>query len=67
MHLFLATGLEPAHPGDRLGPDEDEHLRVAWRPFDDVIGEVERGEIRDAKSVAGLLWVARGRVAARGA
>ena len=29
MHLYLATDLSPAHPDERLGPDEDEHLRLA--------------------------------------
>jgi hypothetical protein len=58
MHVFLATEIEPAGPDDRRGPEEDEHLRVAWRPFDAALADVERGEIRDAKSVAGLLWVA---------
>jgi ADP-ribose pyrophosphatase len=63
MHLYLATGIEAAGPDDRRGPEEDEHLRVAWRPFADALADVERGEIRDAKSVAGLLWVAHERSA----
>ena len=57
MHLYLATDLEPAHPDERLGPDEDEHLRLERIPFADAIAAVERGEIADAKSIAGLLWV----------
>jgi ADP-ribose pyrophosphatase len=61
MHVYLATGLEAAHPDDRLGPEEDEHLRVELLPFDEAIAGVERGEIRDAKSIVGLLWVARER------
>jgi ADP-ribose pyrophosphatase len=59
MHLYLATDLVPAHPDERLGPDEDEHLRLDPRPFDEALALVERGEIADAKSIAGLLWVAR--------
>jgi len=59
MHLYLATDLRPAHPEERLGPDEDEHLRLDPRPFDEAIQLVERGQIGDAKSIAGLLWVAR--------
>jgi ADP-ribose pyrophosphatase len=59
MTLYLATDLEPAHPDERLGPDEDEHLRLErWR-FDDALAAVERGEIADAKSIVGLLWVER--------
>jgi ADP-ribose pyrophosphatase len=59
MHLYLATDLRPAHPEERLGPDEDEHLRLDPRAFDEAIQLVERGQIADAKSIAGLLWVAR--------
>jgi ADP-ribose pyrophosphatase len=58
MHLYLATGLTPAH-GDRLGPDEDERLDLIRMPFDEALGAVERGEICDAKSIVGLFWVAR--------
>jgi ADP-ribose pyrophosphatase len=66
MHLYLATDLEPAHPDERLGPDEDEHLRLERIPFAAAIAAVERGEIADAKSIAGLLWVERLRQLAGG-
>jgi len=59
MHLYLATDLTPAHPNERLGPDEDEHLRLERRPFTDAVAALERGEIEDAKSIVGLLWVER--------
>jgi ADP-ribose diphosphatase len=59
MHLYLATDLSPADPDGRLGPDEDERLILEWWPWRDAVGAVERGEIRDAKSVAGLFWLAR--------
>jgi ADP-ribose pyrophosphatase len=59
MHLYLATELTPAHPDERLGPDEDEHLRLERRPFGAAIDALDAGEIADAKSIAGLLWVAR--------
>jgi len=58
MHLHLATDLAPAHEG-RLGPDEDERLELEAVSFADAIAMAERGEIADAKSLAGLLWVAR--------
>jgi ADP-ribose pyrophosphatase len=61
MHLYLATDLEAADPDERLGPDEDEHLRLERRPFDEALGAIDRGEIRDAKSIAGLLLVDRRR------
>jgi ADP-ribose pyrophosphatase len=59
MHLYLATDLRPAHPAERLGPDADERLLLEWRPWQDAVAAVERGEIRDAKSIVGLFWLAR--------
>lgn len=58
MHLYLATNLTPAGAGG-LAPDEDERLELLPIPFDDALAMAERGEIRDAKSIVGLLWVAR--------
>ena len=58
MHLYLATNLTSAHEGG-LQPDEDERLELYPTPFADAIAMCERGEIRDAKSLVGLLWVAR--------
>jgi ADP-ribose pyrophosphatase len=58
MHLYLATGLMPAHD-DRLGPDEDERLALVRMPFEEALAAVDRGEICDAKSIVGLFWVAR--------
>ncbi len=58
MHLYLATDLMPAHEG-RLGPDEDERLELESVVLDEAIAMADRGEIRDAKSVVGLLRVAR--------
>ncbi len=57
MHLFLATGLA-AVPA-RAAADED--LAVERLPLREALARVERGEIRDAKSVAGLLLAARRR------
>jgi len=62
MHLYLATDLRPAH-GEALQPDEDERLELYPIPFDEAVAMVERGEIRDAKSIIGMLWVARLRAA----
>jgi ADP-ribose pyrophosphatase len=59
MHLYLATDLSPAHPDERLGPDEDEHLRLERMPVADAVAAVERGEFLDAKSILGLLWLDR--------
>jgi len=65
MHLYLATELTSAHEGG-LQPDEDERLELYPIPFDDAVAMAERGEIRDAKSIVGLLLVSRLREAARG-
>lgn len=59
MHLYLATDLAPAEPDGRLGPDEDERLILEWHPWQDAVGLAEMGEIRDAKSIVGLFWLAR--------
>jgi len=59
MTLYLATDLVPAHPDERLGPDEDEHLRLERRSLAAALAAVDGGEIADAKSIVGLLWVAR--------
>jgi len=58
MHLWLATDLRPAD-GERLGPDEDEHLRLERMPLRDAVAATERGEIADAKSILGLFWLDR--------
>ena len=60
MHLYLATDLRLAD-GDRLGPDDDEHLLLERLPWRDALAAAERGEIADAKSLVGLLWLARQR------
>jgi 8-oxo-dGTP pyrophosphatase MutT (NUDIX family) len=59
MHLYFATELTPADPDGRLGPDEDERLILEWRPWQDAVSLAETGGIRDAKSIVGLLWLAR--------
>lgn len=59
MHLYLATDLEPASDDGRLGPDEDERLILEWRPWQEAVAAIDRGEIRDAKSIIGLFWLER--------
>lgn len=65
MHLYLATGLRPAH-GDRLGPDDDERLDLVRIPRRDAVAAARSGEIADAKSILGLLWLERSTEADRG-
>jgi ADP-ribose pyrophosphatase len=58
MHLWLATDLTPADE-DRRGPDEDERLHLSAVPWRVAVAMAESGEIRDAKSLVGLFWLAR--------
>jgi ADP-ribose pyrophosphatase len=59
MHLYFASDLTPADDDGRLGPDEDEHLELRAVPWQDAVRFAEEGEIRDAKSILGLFWLAR--------
>lgn len=56
LSLFLATGLAPAE--GQTEPDE-EGLSVEWLLLDEALQAIDAGRIRDAKSVAGILWLAR--------
>lgn len=58
MHLWFATGLVPAHV-DRLGPDDDERLDLVRLPWREAVRLATSGEIADAKSIVGLLWLER--------
>jgi len=55
QHIFVATGLVE----DALQPDEDEDLRLERVGLDDALRMVDGEEIRDAKSIAGLLMYLR--------
>ncbi len=55
--LYLATECTTVAP-DRQGPEE-EHMEILHVPFTTALDMVDRGEIRDAKSVAGLLLAER--------
>jgi ADP-ribose pyrophosphatase len=57
MHLYLATGLEPADNG--AGPDPDERLTLEVMPLDEAVAMVDAGSIEDAKTIVGLLLAAR--------
>ena len=50
--IFLATECTPVDH-DRQGPEE-QTMEVLHVPLDDAMAMIDRGEIRDAKSVAGL-------------
>ena len=55
IHLYAGYDLLPTHSATE--PDED--LTVLRLPFEEALGRVERGEIRDAKTMAALLLAAR--------
>jgi len=53
MRVFLAEDLSPC--GQRL--EEDEDIEVRTVALDDVLAMIRRGEIRDGKTIAGvLMW-----------
>ena len=55
IHTFLALDLTPAEGHT----DEDEFLEVVTLPFAEAIGKIASGEIIDAKTINGLLFVER--------
>jgi len=59
MHLYLATGLAGADGDDRLSPDEDERLELRRVSIPDALAMVDAGEIIDAKTILGVLWLDR--------
>ncbi|MBF8290438.1 MAG: hydrolase [Chloroflexi bacterium] len=58
MHLYLARDLVPATEG-RLGPDEDERLELEHVPWRAALAMAESGQLPDAKTLVGVLWVTR--------
>ena len=60
MHLYLATGMTGVGAADdRLAPDEDERIELRHVPLGEAVAMVENGEIGDAKSILGILWLDR--------
>ena len=55
LSLFLATDLEPV---DVASPD-DEVIERSWLAMSEVLAAAEDGRIEDAKSLVGILWLAR--------
>ena len=55
LTLFLATELRPAE----AHAPEDEDLELSWMPLPEALQAIEDGRIQDAKSLAGILWLAR--------
>ncbi len=55
LTLFLATGLEDVE----VASPEDEAIERSWMPLEDALRAIDAGDIVDAKSIAGILWLAR--------
>jgi ADP-ribose pyrophosphatase len=55
LTLFLATNLEAVD----VAPPEDEVLERSWLTLADALAAIDDGRIRDAKSLVGILWLAR--------
>jgi ADP-ribose pyrophosphatase len=54
IHLFLATGLTPG----QTNREADEFIEVVTLSLAEAVAMVKRGEIRDAKTIIGLLMAA---------
>ena len=52
IHIYLASELQPA----TQHLDEDEIINVQEVAFKDALDMIAKGEIQDAKSIAGLFW-----------
>lgn len=52
VHVFLARGLEPAV----ARPEEHEVFEARWSSLEEAAGRAARGELRDGKTLVGLLW-----------
>ena len=51
MHIFRATELRQVPPR----PEEDERIEPRWFGLDEALAMVERGEIREGKTLVALL------------
>ena len=55
LTIFLATELSPME----VATPDDEALERSWLTLADAVAAVDDGRIRDAKSLVGILWLAR--------
>ena len=55
MHTYLATDLTDAS----AAADDDEEIATSWLTLDEALAAVDDGRVRDAKTLAGILWLAR--------
>ena len=57
MDIYSAQGLRRG----KAQPEADEVIRVRMVPLSKAVGMVMRGAIRDAKTIAGVLWLSQSR------
>jgi ADP-ribose pyrophosphatase len=55
MHVFLARGLSPVPPH----PDPGERVEPVLLRLKEAVARIARGEVRDAKTIAALLYYER--------
>src|SRR6266516_4454288 len=58
IHLFMASGLGRG----TAAPERDEFIEVVPRPLSEVLAGIRDGEIRDAKTIVAILYMARFRL-----
>ena len=54
LHIFLATGLTPAPDGRKLEEGE-QTMSLRFVTLEESLGMIDRGEIRDGKSICGIV------------
>ncbi|HVH67348.1 MAG TPA: NUDIX hydrolase [Gemmatimonadales bacterium] len=55
IHLYLASGLEAKAPQR----ERDEFIEVVPQPLSQVLTRIRDGEVRDAKTIVAILYMAR--------
>src|SRR5207247_2418487 len=54
IHLYLASGLTPGEPSR----ERDEFIEVVPQPLSQVLARIRDGEVRDAKTIVAMLYMA---------
>ena len=54
IHLYLASGLEARQPAR----ERDEFIEVVPQPLSRVLARIRDGEVRDAKTIVAILYMA---------
>jgi len=57
MSVYLARGLKPGV----AQPEADEKIAIRFVPLSEALRMVQKGRIRDAKTISSVLWIAQER------